>query len=122
MEIDGLSKQTIDNTRKYLTAISQHTDISNPEQVKAFIARKQCSDGHKKILAYAYKRYANYYKLPYTMPRFHPKSRHIKIPSKQQIARAFLVSAKPISTKTDNQKQSICKEQDGTFSPAYFLT
>jgi integrase len=99
METDGLSKQTIDNTRKYLTAISQHTDISNPEQVKAFTARKQCSDGHKKILAYAYKRYANYYKLPYTMPRFHPKSRQIKIPSKQQVETLIASAKSPFCIK-----------------------
>jgi integrase len=93
IEQDGKSKATIDNTRKYLSYLSQHTDLENPEQVKTFIARKQTSEGHKKILSYAYLRYAQYYKLLYVKPKFHPKSRQIKIPTKEKVE-ALISSAK----------------------------
>jgi integrase len=93
MEANGLSPQTINNTRKYLNALSRQTNINDPEKVKTLIARKQSSDAHKKIIAYAYKRYATYYKLDYQMPKYHPKSRQIKIPTKEKVE-ALISSAK----------------------------
>jgi integrase len=99
MEADAFSRQTINNTRKYLTALSRQTDINDPEKVKAVIYQKQSSDAHKKIMAYAYKRYADYYKLAYTMPKYHPKSRQIKIPTKEKVETLINSARAPLCLK-----------------------
>jgi len=99
MENDAKAQYTIKNTNKRLSFLSRNTNLENPEEVKSFIARRNCSDGHKKLLALAYRKYAEYYKLNYTMPKYNPKAKAIKIPTKEKVEMLIASARKPLSIK-----------------------
>jgi integrase len=85
MEQNNIAKTTINNTRKYLNKLATEANLDNPNEAKLHILQKQCSDGHKKILLNAYRRYAQYYTLPFTMPKIQVRSRPIQVPTKEKV-------------------------------------
>ena len=69
MENDGKRKDTIKFTLKALTFLAKHTALTEPEAVKAFIAKllnkndEEVSNGYKRNLCIAYNKFCKYYKI-----------------------------------------------------------
>lgn len=99
MENDGKSKYTIESTRKSLRYLSQHADLNEPEQVKQFIARHECTNGRKRNLAIAYGRYATYYKIAWQTPKYEPDPRQIRTPTKEKIEMLIANAGRRMATK-----------------------
>jgi integrase len=85
MEQDGIALTTINNTRKYLSKLAMEANLDDPAETKLHILKLKISDGHKKILLNAYRRYAQYYTLPFTMPKLQVHSRPIQPPTKEKV-------------------------------------
>jgi integrase len=99
MEGDAKSKYTIKRTAKNLSFLARNTNLSEPEQVKAFIARRNCSDATKKHYAIAYDKYAKYYKIEWTKPHYKPKSKPIRIPTKEKVEMLIANAKNPLAMK-----------------------
>ncbi len=54
MKKNGYADTTIKATGKRLRHLQKNCNLQNPEQVKGYIANKQCSNGHKESLIEAY--------------------------------------------------------------------
>lgn len=59
MRKNAYEETTIKATGKRLRHLERHSNLNIPEQVKGFIATKQCSNGHKESLTEAYNHYCN---------------------------------------------------------------
>jgi integrase len=81
----GYAESTIEATGKRLRNISRHTNLEDPEQVRNFIASKECSSGFKESLAEAYDLYAKFRGLAWNKPFYERYDKQPKIPSEQRI-------------------------------------
>jgi len=99
MENDGKSKYTIDSTRKSLRFLSQHANLNEPEQVRQFIARHECTNGRKRNLSTAYARYATYYGIAWQPPKYEPDPRQIRTPTKEKVDMLIANSGRKMATK-----------------------
>jgi len=99
LEANNKSKSVLRNTRKYLTSLSKEANLENPEEVKEAIKNRKVSDGMKRILCYAYQRYADYYKIEWKKPKYTAKSREVKIPTKQKIEKLIASAHAPLNLK-----------------------
>ena len=54
MKKNGYADTTIKEAGKRLRHLQRNCNLQDPEQVKGFIANKQCSNGHKESLIEAY--------------------------------------------------------------------
>jgi len=54
MKKEAYEETTIRGTAKRLKHLARHTDLTDPEAVKTYIASKQCSNGYKESLVEAY--------------------------------------------------------------------
>ncbi|MCJ7430939.1 site-specific integrase [Candidatus Bathyarchaeota archaeon] len=99
MKNNGRSDYSIEFVDKSLTHISQHADLSEPEQVKRFIASKNVSDGYKKSLCIAYNKYCQYYQIAWNMPLYKPEAKAIKIPTTQKLEMLIAYARKTMSIK-----------------------
>jgi len=99
METDGKSKYTIESTYKALRYLSQHAELNEPEQVKQFIAKHECSNGRKRNLSSAYARYAQYYGIAWTTPKYEPDPRQIRTPTKEKLEMLIANSGRKMATK-----------------------
>ena len=99
LENNGKSKSTIQCTDKILTYISRKADLENPEEVKHYIAQKQCSKSYKKNMCLAYNRYCQYHQIEWTMPKYKPEQHLIRIPTKQKLEMIIANSGRKMATK-----------------------
>jgi hypothetical protein len=77
MENDAKAQSTIKGTAKRLSFLARNTNLNNPEQVKQFIARRNISDGQKKLLTISYHKYCQYYTIQWTKPKYKPKDKEL---------------------------------------------
>jgi len=107
MKNDGRSDYSIEWTDKALTHLSKHADLDNPDTVKQFIANKQnVTEGYKKNLCLAYKKYTDYFKIKWQMPIYKPQPKIIRIPTEAQIE-MLVANARPImATKLTMSKET----------------
>jgi integrase len=106
MENDGKSQSTIKGTNKRLSFLARNTNLNKPEQVKAFIARRNISNGQKKLLTISYDKYCQYYKIQWTKPKYKPQSKAIKIPTKEKVEMLIAGAKKPLSIKLQISKET----------------
>ena len=99
MRNNNKSNYTVKFTRKALTYICNHTDINNPETVKALIASMQVSDGYKKNLCTAYNTYCKLYNIQWNKPQYRQEAKHIHIPSREKLEMIIASCGKPFATK-----------------------
>jgi hypothetical protein len=69
MKKDNKSDYTINFTRKALAFSSQHTNLNEPEAVKALIAKLETRNGYKRNLCIAYNKFCKHYQIQWTMPK-----------------------------------------------------
>ena len=106
MKNQNRSDYTIQFTSKALITISKQADLNNPEQVKQFIANLQTSNGYKKNLCLAYKKFCKYYQIRWQMPIYKPQAKTIKIPTKEKIEMLTASSGKILSLKLTISKET----------------
>jgi integrase len=99
MENEGKSHYSIHFTSKALSLLQHNCNLQDPEQVKAFIAKRNVSNGYKRNLCIAYNKYCKYYKIEWNMPLYKPEAKAIKIPTKEKIEMLIASARKPLSIK-----------------------
>jgi hypothetical protein len=104
MKNNARSEYSIKTVDKALTLIGKHADLSEPEQVKQFIASKNASDGYKKSLSIAYNKYCQYYRIEWQMPLYKPEAKTIKIPTTQKLEMLIAYARRTMSTKLSISK------------------
>jgi hypothetical protein len=97
MKKRGLAYDTIRNVDKALSALSQRCDLQDPEFVKTTIAHHE-SEGYKRNLAYAYTKYASFYKLEWEKPNYWQPRKLPRIPLEKHIE--AIISGACIKTAT----------------------
>lgn len=99
METDGLSDYSVTRTRKILTHLSQNTDLNQPQQVKKYVADHKVTDATKKHTVYAYDKYAKYYNIQWTKPKYKPKSKAVRVPTKEKVETLVNSARQPLCLK-----------------------
>ena len=82
---EGYAETTIIATGKRLRHLSKQTNLNNPEEVKGFIANKECSNGFKESLIEAYNHYATFYGIKWNKPFYKRYEQLPKIPTEEQL-------------------------------------
>jgi len=82
---------TIGKKRRHLT---KYVDLNQPEEVKEFIADKNCTDSHKDNLIDAYSHYCQYYGVEWTKPKYMRVERITRIPKEEDINK-IIAHSKP---------------------------
>jgi len=106
MKNNGKSDYTINFTRKALAYLNRHTSLNNPEEVKQFIARLQCTNGYKRNLCIVYNKYCKYYNIEWEMPLYQTEAKTIRIPTKEKIEMLIARARRPTSTKLMISKET----------------
>jgi hypothetical protein len=106
MKNNARSDYTIENTSKSLKYLDKHADLTQPEQVKQFIANKNVSNGYKKGLCIAYNKYCKYYQIEWKMPFYTPEAKTIKIPTKEKLEMFIARAGRTLSIKLSISKET----------------
>jgi len=106
MKNNGKADSTIKDVDKALTYLNKHADLTNPEQVKQYIASLTCENGYKHNLCLAYNKYCNYYQIEWKQPIYKRKSKAIRIPTKAQIEMLCASAGKVLSIKLTTSKET----------------
>ena len=81
----GFRYSTLDGFSRRLRAISNNSDLDDPESVKEYIARLECSEGYKGNLVNCYNHYVRFYGLSWSKPFYNRVDRITRIPREQDI-------------------------------------
>ena len=112
MENDGKRKDTVKFTFKALIFLAKHTTLTQPEAVKAFIARllnkneEEVSNGYKRNLCIAYNKFCQYYKIMWEMPLYKVEEREIDLPTKERIDMLIANASTKLSLKLSVSKDA----------------
>ena len=99
MENEGKSHYSIHFTSKALSLLQHDCNLQDPEQVKAFIAKRNVSNGYKRNLCIAYNKYCKFYKMEWTMPLYLQEAKNIKLPTKEKLLMLIAKARIPTSIK-----------------------
>ena len=99
MKNNNKSDYTIKSASKTLKRISKHANLHVPEQVKAYIANKNVTDGTKSWECTIYNMFCRHHKIDWEMPKYKRESKHIKIPTKEKLEMLIASSRKTSATK-----------------------
>ena len=100
------SDATIKFTDKALRRISKYADLDKPEEVKRFISQMETSDNYKRNLCFAYKQYAEHYKIPFEKPAYYQEPKTIRIPTTAQLDMLIANSGRIMSIKLTLSKET----------------
>ena len=70
LQKEGYKPQTIDSRSIMLRLFAKNCNLSNPEEVKEFIASRKVSTGRKENYVYAYSSFAKFQGIPFSPPRY----------------------------------------------------
>ena len=99
MKKDNKSDYTINFTRKALSFLAKHTSLDEPEAVKLIIAELKASDGYKRNLCIAYNKYAKFYGITWTMPKYREPPKNVALPTKEKIQMLIADAGKLLGMK-----------------------
>jgi len=99
MKNDNKADSTIKNYSKLLTYLSEHANLSNPEQVKQFVANKNNCNAYKRQLIIAYTRYCKYYEIKWEIPKYKSQAKQIRIPTKAKLEKIISNARNILSIK-----------------------
>ena len=106
MKNNGLSDYSIKAVDKSLSHLNRHADLNNPEQIKQFIANKQCSTSYKKSLIWSYTKYCKYYKITWQPPKYKAELKLRRIPTTTHLEMLIANSRRIMSTKLTLSKET----------------
>ena len=81
MKNNDKKESSIRFVSKALKLISENVDLHNPESVKHLIAQRNGSNGYKKNLCLAYKKFCETYNIEWTRPLYKQNHKPIRIPT-----------------------------------------
>ena len=99
MKSNGKTKCSIKNTEKLLEFLNQHTDLNYPDQVKNFIANHNVTNGTKRNIVIAYKKFCEYYKIEWTPPIYKQEPRPRRIPTREKLQKLISSASTNLSIK-----------------------
>jgi integrase len=79
--------------------MSKFADLKQPEQIKAYIANKQCSTAYKHLICTYYDMYCRYYKIEWKKPRYQQENRAIQVPKTEKIEILINSAKSPLCIK-----------------------
>ena len=80
MKKNAYAESTIEATAKRLRILAKNCNLENPENVKAFIAQKNCSNGYKESLIEAYALYCKTHQIQWEQPFYNRYDKQPKTP------------------------------------------
>jgi integrase len=97
---EGFSDQTTATKFKILRVMARNNvDLSNPEEVKLFVARrKEWSSGHKMLAVYAYNEYAKMNGIKWQMPTYRSNNGLPFVPTEKEIDALISGASKKVAT------------------------
>jgi integrase/recombinase XerD len=99
MENDNKADQTIRNYDKLLSYLAKHTDLSQPEEVKRFVASKANGNAYKRNLIIAYALYCKHYHIEWQKPLYRQEAKHIRIPTREKLGKFISNAGMTLSIK-----------------------
>jgi integrase len=99
MKKDNKSDYTISFTRKALNFLAKHASLDEPEGVKLVVAELKASDGYKRNLCIAYNKYAKFYGIEWTMPKYREPPKNIALPTREKIQMLIADAGKLLGMK-----------------------
>ena len=97
MKKNAYANSTIEATAKRLKHLSKYCNLDNPENVKVFIANKQCSNGFKESLIEAYALYCKANNISWSKPFYERYDKQPKIPSEEKLNMIIANSSKRLA-------------------------
>ncbi len=85
MKKNAYADSTIKGTAKRLRHLQRNCDLRNPEAVKGFIAKKQCSNAHKESLIEAYDKVMKSLNVKWEKPFYKRYDKLPKIPTEEKL-------------------------------------
>ena len=85
MKKNAYEESTINATAKRLKHLAKHCDLDDPENVKLFIASKQCTNGFKQSLVEAYDIYCKANNISWSKPFYNRYDRQPRIPKEEHL-------------------------------------
>jgi integrase len=85
MKKNAYAESTIEATGKRLRILAKNCNLEKPEDVKAFIAQKNCSNGYKESLIEAYALYCKTHKIQWEQPFYERYDKQPRIPTEQRL-------------------------------------
>ena len=85
MKKEAYAKSTIIYTGKRLRHLKRNCNLENPEDVKAFIAQKNCTPAYKESLIEAYALYCKANKIQWNQPFYNRYDKQPRIPTEQRL-------------------------------------
>jgi hypothetical protein len=82
---NAYEQTTIKKVAKLLRHLERNSDTTNPEEVKLYIAKKECSNGHKQNLIEAYACFIHSSGLAWEQPFYQRYSKKRKAPKEELI-------------------------------------
>ena len=79
----GYAEHTIKNVGKALNRIQGGCDLSNPDDVKGFIARLDTAESYKRNLCYAYEHYLKMNGLSWEKTKYYARDKLPRIPEER---------------------------------------
>ena len=85
MKKEAYADSTITYTGKRLRHLERNSNLENPENVKAFIAQKNCTPAYKESLIEAYALYCKAHQIQWNQPFYNRYNKQPKIPTEQRL-------------------------------------
>ena len=85
LKASGLQEGTLRNIAYCLARIEKNADLTNPEEVKLFIANLKVADSYKANIVKAYNYFAVLNEIKWQRPRYKYESKIPKIPTRENI-------------------------------------
>jgi integrase len=85
MKKEAYADSTIEYTGKRLRHLASHSNLENPEDVKAFIAQKNCTPAYKESLIEAYALYCKAHQIQWNQPFYNRYDKQPRIPTEQRL-------------------------------------
>jgi len=99
MKSKGYEESTLTGISKNLKHLDRHTDLTNPESVTSFIMNKNVTNGYKNNLSIAYLHFARFHNLDFKLNILKHKSKHIRIPTTEELNSLINSARNPLSLK-----------------------
>jgi len=106
MKSNGYEKTTLIGISRRLKHLDRHTDLNNPKSVVTFIMNKKATNGYKNNLSIAYLHFARFHKLDYKLNILKHKSKHIRIPTTEELNSLINSAHNPLSLKLKVLKET----------------
>jgi len=91
MKKSGYAETTIEPTVNRLKTMSRYVNLNDPEGVKEYIAKKNCSNTFKESLVNAYDQYARINVIQWNKPLYKREDPMIKLPLEDRVKKSYLV-------------------------------